>query len=546
MWVLKREAGACDWDSPIPGRVRDMLQETVDRVGVEDPVGGVWCVSREDKGTVWCDASSLALGVLLEVDGEVVEDASWLRKTQDVQHINVAELDAVLKGLNLALSWGLKIIEVRSDSATVCGWLASVIEDSHRPRTNGLSEMIVKRRLGIIGELLEEYRLQVTVVQVSSAENKSDALTRVSKKWLKPPVVAIGLAGGSADTPSDAAALIRETHVLHHLGVTGTQHFAELHCGVSVAADVVKKVVQTCEQCQRIDPAPVRWPKGHLDVAETWRRLSADIVHYRGVTYLSVVDCGPGRYAMWKRLLGERSNDVARALRTIFMERGAPGELLTDNGPCFRGPELAAELEIWGVAHLFSCAYRPSGNGIVERHHRTIKRMCARTGKVPEEVIIWYNNTPNQSGVSPAQTVFRYVGGLPHIGPKKCEATNHPATRFQIGDEVYVRPPDAKCTSVWPMRKVTNVISTVSVEVEGTPRHIRDLRLARRYLLDEESNELDLDDDSDAIELDLLFQPSGDQDEAPLVADVGVNEQLPRRSERVNIGVPPARLGVTE
>ena len=48
----------------------------------------------------------------MEVHGTVIEDAAWLRKTSDFAHINVAELEAVLKGLNLALKWGMTTIEV--------------------------------------------------------------------------------------------------------------------------------------------------------------------------------------------------------------------------------------------------------------------------------------------------------------------------------------------------------------------------------------------------------------------------------------------------
>ena len=30
----------------------------------EDRVGGVWSVSQTDEGVIWCDASSLAVGVI--------------------------------------------------------------------------------------------------------------------------------------------------------------------------------------------------------------------------------------------------------------------------------------------------------------------------------------------------------------------------------------------------------------------------------------------------------------------------------------------------
>ena len=61
----------------------------------------------------------MAYGVSLEINGEIVEDAAWLRKNGDVAHINVAELDGVIRGVNLALKWDLKSIIVKTDSSTV-------------------------------------------------------------------------------------------------------------------------------------------------------------------------------------------------------------------------------------------------------------------------------------------------------------------------------------------------------------------------------------------------------------------------------------------
>ena len=78
------------------------MKETIARVKQDDPAKGDWCV-QGDELNVRVDASSLAIGVLLEKDGAVVEDACWLRPTNDAAHINLAELDAVMKGINLAL-----------------------------------------------------------------------------------------------------------------------------------------------------------------------------------------------------------------------------------------------------------------------------------------------------------------------------------------------------------------------------------------------------------------------------------------------------------
>ena len=90
------------WDDKVTDvPLTTMITEVVARVRQKDPVRGKWCVDGPELD-VWVDASSLALGVSLEHDGAVVEDASWLRKERDTQHINLAELDVVLKGINMA------------------------------------------------------------------------------------------------------------------------------------------------------------------------------------------------------------------------------------------------------------------------------------------------------------------------------------------------------------------------------------------------------------------------------------------------------------
>ena len=38
------------------------------------------------------DASSIAVGVVLEIDGDVIEDVSWLVKANDPAHINMNQM----------------------------------------------------------------------------------------------------------------------------------------------------------------------------------------------------------------------------------------------------------------------------------------------------------------------------------------------------------------------------------------------------------------------------------------------------------------------
>lgn len=54
-------------------------------------------------GAVWCDASIIFTRVIQEIGGVVLEDAAKLRKKNDCNHINVVDLDSILKGVNLTL-----------------------------------------------------------------------------------------------------------------------------------------------------------------------------------------------------------------------------------------------------------------------------------------------------------------------------------------------------------------------------------------------------------------------------------------------------------
>ena len=69
---LKRAACEGSRDRQAPVHVKPML--SLRRVAKDNPAKGLWNVPRVNEGKVWFDASSLATGVCLEVDGCVVED----------------------------------------------------------------------------------------------------------------------------------------------------------------------------------------------------------------------------------------------------------------------------------------------------------------------------------------------------------------------------------------------------------------------------------------------------------------------------------------
>ena len=175
------------WDDEVrDATLQSMLTETVARVTHDDPVRGNWCVDGNEF-TVWVDASLLTLGVALVVDEFIIEDACWLRPENDSRHINLAELDATLKGVNLVLQWQTRVPHIITDSVCVHQWITDALSRKAQLTTKASSEMLIRRRLATLVKTIREYDLTVDVALVQFCQNHTDHLTRVPFRWLDLP-----------------------------------------------------------------------------------------------------------------------------------------------------------------------------------------------------------------------------------------------------------------------------------------------------------------------------------------------------------------------
>ena len=276
---------------------------------------------------------------------------------------------------------------------------------------------------------------------------------------------------------------------------------------------------------------------------------------------MTVIDCGPSRYAIWRRMENEDAPTIVNNLTQIFSEFGPPDELLMDNGRAFRSQRVSDMLDEWNVEPLFRAAYRPSGNGIVERNHRTIKRTAERCRFDPVRGVFWYNAAPlkaNGYKRSPADIFFHRKVRVPKLGWER-DAAERANAMFRIGDRVFVKPPGARCTAHWAEGTVTRIVSGTNVEVDGVPRHVADLRMRaaddprvgpdaglRVVAVDEPHDGSDIssgNDSSDDSPDDSSDDPhvdSSDESPAPVPPAVPVVDVL-RRSRRVSR--PPTLLG---
>ena len=488
------------WDDPVSDEgLVSQVKAVHARVRSEDPARGRWDFGG-DSVTVWTDASAIATGVVLEDSaGNVLEDACWLRSERDSSsHINMAELDAATKGINLAILWGARNIALRTDSATVCHWIGDALSGRARLRSKAQGEMLIRRRLGVVTQLVEEFGLKVDVTLVSSGENPADVLTRVPRQWLQrrdrlpvgrdgAPVAASGsAAAGCAGAVAEKVQIASIHGQVGHPGVRRTLWYARRELpGTLVRRADVRDVIASCDVCQSIDPAPQRWRHGTLAVQADWERLAIDVTHIGGVAYLTVIDCGPTRFALWRALRRGTGEEITGMLEQIFLERGAPVELLLDNATEFRGRVMRAFAAQWRVVLRFRAAYEAGGNGIIERHHRTVKVMAARQQCSVQEAVHRYNATPRGEGEAraPAAGVYRYrFRDLP-INLEECggaEVSAPTPQEWRTGDRVWVRRRGLdRCVDRSKAGVVTGVQSDQVLEVDGMPWHVRNVRRRR-------------------------------------------------------------------
>ena len=119
-----------------------MIEEVLTRAHKEDPVRGIWCVNGRDF-SMWVNTSSLANSVLLKYGATMVEDVCWLQPEKDSQHINLTELDALIKGVNLAILWKMTTLHLFTNSACVHKWVSDTLTGRARMRTKATSEMLI-------------------------------------------------------------------------------------------------------------------------------------------------------------------------------------------------------------------------------------------------------------------------------------------------------------------------------------------------------------------------------------------------------------------
>ena len=95
--------------------------------------------------------------------------------------------------------------------------------------------------------------------------------------------------------------------------------------------------------------------------------------------------------------------------------------------------------------------------------------------------IYWYNVTPKDdasASTAPANLIYSYTARIRGVDVTLPQEDAGPS-RYKVGDNVWVKLPHGRCTTQFGKGTITGVYSPHSVLVDGTPRHIKDVRLVR-------------------------------------------------------------------
>ena len=101
---------------------------------------------------------------------------------------------------------------------------------------------------------------------------------------------------------------------------------------------------------------------------------------------LSSAGLDPDQDCLWPHLIchlapssSTRRDECNQPTEGALLWAGAgPTYILTDNDTVFRTSQFKTFLGEWRVRLRFRCANVPSGNSIIERCHRTVKRIATR------------------------------------------------------------------------------------------------------------------------------------------------------------------------
>ena len=141
----------------------------------------------------------------------------------------------------------------------------------------------------------------------------------------------------------------------------------------------IERYCRECLVCQRSKPAkPTRAPLTTVPIGKPWEMVAVDILEVptsRHNRYLLVIQDYMTKWVEAIPMPNQTAATITRELTTVFCHYGIPDILHSDQGRNFESTILRQTLNAFGVTKSRTTAYRPAGDGLVERFNRSLLQM---------------------------------------------------------------------------------------------------------------------------------------------------------------------------
>jgi hypothetical protein len=463
------------WDEPVQPEIEQAVtkfRKEIEQRG--DSVGGRWSFNKDHDWELFTDASKYAWGAVVRIGGIIVTDTTWLRKNTDTQPINIAELEGVLKGVafvyQMMKALGKKNLRltVFCDNANSVAWINRK-EARHWSSVTGLNAAVVDNKLATLRNITEAAAIILTVKQVTSEENISDALSRIPL-YMLPPKDRIEEGGseltecmviriprqldslqrndeGLLELSAEDAKVEYLMRTLHeHEGAHALYERMRRIASVPKLRTLCRDYVAKCKDCQLskvsanaetraapafrnvedsnfLQPGDTPWRVVHMDVHgpyQTDRLSPANFV-------ITLVDSCTG-YLLAKCTRSSPTSHqlISHFRRVLNVFNACPETLLSDNGSIFVSAELLAYMSSIHCRVERSPVGASWCNGKVERKHRVLhEHLLARaddtdfaTFEANVRRVVQNVNTAHSTrqGCSAHELVFGYPAWIhPHV-----------------------------------------------------------------------------------------------------------------------------------
>ena len=189
-----------------------------------------------------------------------------------------------------------------------------------------------------------------------------------------------------------------------HLGITKCRERAKQSVWWPSLSSQLAQFVSDCVVCAREQQPIVETLRPSELPQLPWQKVAADFFQYESDQYLLLVDYF-SRYMEVARVSSLSASVVVQQFKSIFARHGYPETLVSDNGPPFSSSDFSKWLRSHGICHVTSSPLHPEGNGLAERHVKTVKSLLRKTGDL-HEALLSHRSTPLESGFSPAELLM--------------------------------------------------------------------------------------------------------------------------------------------